>query len=244
MPLGWIAVCSTLTGMLLSGARAPLAGLLAGGGRPAVLLPAKAPGRSCSARPSRRDSLAVFVFSAPGERLRARIFWATHEPLGGARPLLWRDTLPLAATHLLAGVGPENFVSEFPRYQSLELARAFPDFYHESPHNLLLDSLAGEGLLSTLVLLALLVMALKNGLSGGAGVRSRVIAAGSGGSDGCTPVHRADGTLVDVPVCGFGVADQSWGLRTAARAALAGGASIERCDRLPSPGCCVATGRP
>jgi O-antigen ligase len=89
---------------------------------------------------------AVFYLSPAGEHLRARVRWSSDEVPGGARPLLWRDSLKMAAVHPLTGFGPETFAAEFPRYQSVELARLAPDFYHESPHNVALDALVSEGI--------------------------------------------------------------------------------------------------
>jgi O-antigen ligase len=90
--------------------------------------------------------LLVFYFSPAGTRLRARVRWSVDEPLGGARPLLWRDSLRMAAVRPVTGFGPETFSGDLPRYQSTELSRLFPDFYHESPHNTALDALTSEGI--------------------------------------------------------------------------------------------------
>jgi O-antigen ligase len=89
--------------------------------------------------------LVVFYQSPAGERLRARVRWSSDEVPGGGRPLLWRDAIKMAASHPLLGFGPETFPAEFPKYQSVDLARLVPDFYHESPHNLALDALTSEG---------------------------------------------------------------------------------------------------
>jgi O-antigen ligase len=97
---------------------------------------------------------AIFVafYIAPaGTRLRARVRWSSDEPVGGARPLLWRDTLRMAAAKPWMGFGPETFAAEFPRYQSVELAQLLPDFYHESPHNIALDALTSEGIPGLLI---------------------------------------------------------------------------------------------
>ena len=91
-------------------------------------------------------AFALFYISPSGEQLRARVRWASDEVPGGSRPLLWRDSLKMAAVHPLTGFGPETFSAEFPRYQSVELARVVPDFYHESPHNVALDALTSEGI--------------------------------------------------------------------------------------------------
>src|SRR6185312_878827 len=89
---------------------------------------------------------AMFYVSPAGTRLRARVRWSSDEPTGGARPLLWRDSLAMVAARPFTGFGPETFAAEFPRFQSVGLARLLPDFYHESPHNVALDALTGEGI--------------------------------------------------------------------------------------------------
>jgi len=98
---------------------------------------------------------AIFFVSPAGEKLRARVHWSLEDARGGARLLLWRDSLQMAAHRPLAGFGPESFATEFPRFQSAELARAYPDFYHESPHNIFLDKLTSEGLPGLAALLGL-----------------------------------------------------------------------------------------
>ncbi len=90
--------------------------------------------------------LIAFYFSPAGTRMRARVQWSASEPLGGARPLLWRDSLRMVIDRPLTGFGPETFAAEFPRYQSTELARLLPSFYQESPHNTALDALTSEGI--------------------------------------------------------------------------------------------------
>jgi hypothetical protein len=61
----------------------------------------------------------------------------------------------------LLGHGPEVFIPDFPRYESETLARAYPDFVHESPHNLFLDALISQGLPGLLMLAALLIQGLR-----------------------------------------------------------------------------------
>jgi tetratricopeptide (TPR) repeat protein len=60
----------------------------------------------------------------------------------------------MALTQPVLGYGPETFVTEFPRLQSIELARAYPDFYHESPHNVFIDAAVGQGIPGLLLMLA------------------------------------------------------------------------------------------
>jgi O-antigen ligase len=96
---------------------------------------------------------AIFFLSPAGTKLRARVHWSTEDVWGGARLLLWRDSLRMARHHPLLGFGPETFATEFPRYESADLARSYPDFYHESPHNIFLDALATRGAAGLLLLL-------------------------------------------------------------------------------------------
>jgi O-antigen ligase len=168
----WSIASIAAIAIVLSGTRAALLGLA--GGVVALLI-------------SRtfRASVGLLVFSAAivaciallmstpaGLKLRARLHWSLDDARGGARLLLWRDTLRMASTHPVLGFGPETFATEFPRFASIDLARAYPDFYHESPHNVFLDAAAGQGLLSALLLAGLCGLALY------AAGRSRILAAG------------------------------------------------------------------
>ena len=98
-------------------------------------------------------AFVMFYQSPGGAQLRARVQWSGDEVPGGARPLLWRDALKMAAVHPFTGFGPETFAAEFPKYQSVDLARLVPDFYHESPHNVALDALTSEGVPGLLIAL-------------------------------------------------------------------------------------------
>jgi tetratricopeptide (TPR) repeat protein len=53
------------------------------------------------------------------------------------------------------GFGPETFSIHFPRYQSQDLARAYPGFFQESPHNIFIDALAGQGVPGVAILIGL-----------------------------------------------------------------------------------------
>jgi O-antigen ligase len=100
-------------------------------------------------------AIALFFFSPAGQLLRSRAHWYAEDPRGGARLLLWRDSLTLAWRHWLTGIGPETFSSEFPHVQSAALSRAYPDFYHESAHNILLDALTAQGVVGLLALVGI-----------------------------------------------------------------------------------------
>ncbi|HTC35875.1 MAG TPA: O-antigen ligase family protein [Bryobacteraceae bacterium] len=141
--------------ILLNGTRAALLGVAVG---VVVLLIARqrrigvragVAGLACA------GALALFFFSPAGLKLRARLHWSLEDARGGARLLLWRDSLLMSEQRPLAGYGPEMFATEFPRFESAELAAAYPDFYHESPHNMFLDALTTQGMGGLLVLAAL-----------------------------------------------------------------------------------------
>jgi len=144
--LGAVAAIAGSAAIVLSGTRGALLGLAAG----AVSLwiwrrPRLTRKHSMVAALVCAASLA-FYFSAAGLKLRARGQWELEDLRGGARLWLWRDSLGMARERLLLGFGPETFGLEFPRYQSVELSQAYPDFYHESPHNIFLDALVSEGM--------------------------------------------------------------------------------------------------
>ncbi len=98
-------------------------------------------------------AVTLLFFSPAGLKLRARLHWSLEDARGGARLMLWRDSLHMSAPRPLAGFGPETFGTEFPRFESLELASRYPDFHHESPHNIFLDALTAQGTLGLLALL-------------------------------------------------------------------------------------------
>jgi O-antigen ligase len=158
--------------ILLSGTRAAILGLVAG----AILVLIRRSGAprglksAVLAATIAVAALAIFYVSAPGAKLRARVHWSSEDSLGGARLPLWRDTLRMAAHHPILGYGPETFSREFLQAESLDLERAFPDFYHESPHNIFLDALVSKGIvgLIPLIVIAALALARARGPMGGA----------------------------------------------------------------------------
>jgi hypothetical protein len=87
----------------------------------------------------------------------------------------------MAAARPWTGFGPETFGAEFPRYQSVELSRLLPAFYHESPHNTLLDALVSEGIPGALLAFAWVLL-------GG-------LAVASGGTQRSTPRAALAGAL-------------------------------------------------
>jgi O-antigen ligase len=95
---------------------------------------------------------AGLILLTPRARdLRERVRQWTEDP-GGTRLPVWKDTLGLIAARAILGNGPETFVVVFPRYQSESLSRRYPDFQHESPHNIFLDTAVSQGLAGLVVL--------------------------------------------------------------------------------------------
>ena len=164
---GLCAAVLTAGAIVLSGTRGALAGLIVGGLFLLVRVRPRHPRRLAAAAAGTVVLAALFYVSPAGAALRSRVHWATDDKWGGARLLLWRDSLHLAAAHVVIGAGPETFPVEFPQYQSVELAHAYPDFYYESPHNILLDALVGQGLVGAAILVALIALGLWAGFEAG-----------------------------------------------------------------------------
>lgn len=157
-----VSMLSTIA-IVLSGTRSALLGLLTGATVWAILNRPRIRGRAMGIGAAAIGLAAIFFLSPAGGRLRARVHWSTEDAWGGARPLLWRDSLRMAAARPLAGFGPETFATEFPRFESVALARAYPDFYHESPHNIFLDAFTTRGVVGLLLLLGLCGLAIWRG---------------------------------------------------------------------------------
>src|SRR5205085_2453942 len=123
----WLGAASVMLGataMILCGSRGALLGLVAGACL--MLYFRRVPLRTLAlALGVIAVTTGIFYVSPAGARLRARAFWISEDPTGGARPLLWRDSLKMAAERPLLGYGPDTFIAEFPRFQSRELSRAY-----------------------------------------------------------------------------------------------------------------------
>ena len=157
----WVPISLAVFAILLSGTRAAILGLIAGAALVAIRQTAGFSPRKASALLiAGIAALAIFYVSPPGAKLRARVHWSGEDSLGGARLPLWRDTLLMAAHRPILGYGPETFSREFLKSESLDLERAYPDFYHESPHNIFLDALVSKGILGLIPLFAIAALAL------------------------------------------------------------------------------------
>jgi putative inorganic carbon (hco3(-)) transporter len=160
--LGWAATLLGAAAILLSGSRGAALGLLIG---VAVLaVSRRTPWRKLAGVGALAVlALGLFYVSPAALLLRARAHWIGEEPLGGARFLLWQDSIRMATARPWTGFGPDNFAADFPRFESAALARAYPDFYHESPHNIWLDTLTGNGLAALGMQLAAAALAVAAG---------------------------------------------------------------------------------
>jgi O-antigen ligase len=156
--LGYAAAGLCWTAMVLTGTRAALAGLAAGLLALLFRRGFRIPKRALAAAAATVVAAGAFYFSPIGWNLRSRTRWFVEDPWGGARPLLWRDSVRMASDHLAIGHGPETFQGAFPRYESAELARKYPDFSHESAHNVFLEVLVAQGIPGMFCLMALCVI--------------------------------------------------------------------------------------
>ena len=153
-----ISLAAGCTAILLSGTRAALIGLLAGAVFLVLWRGLRVTRSAAVAAGLVVVALAAFYWSPAGGKLRARVHWSREDTAGGARLLLWRDSLRMAASRWPLGYGPDTFIASFARWQSADLARAYPDFYHESPHNIFLDVLVAQGVPGLLFLAALPIL--------------------------------------------------------------------------------------
>jgi len=152
--VGAVAGVLGTAAVILTGTRAAMLGLAAGSIFLAWWVRPRIRARELALGAVAAAALAGFYFSPAGQLLRSRTRWVLEDPTGGGRLLLWRDSLRMAATRWPIGLGPETFSLRFPQYQSAELARAHPDSYQESPHNIFIHALASEGLAGLAILMS------------------------------------------------------------------------------------------
>ncbi len=184
--LGAAASVLGVVALLLTGTRAALLGLAFGAVFLAYWVRPRIRGREIAAGLVAVAALAGFYFSPAGQMLRSRTRWFIEDPSGGARPLLWRDSIRMARSRWTLGFGPETFSIDFPRYQSAELARAYPGFYQESPHNIFIDALMSQGVPGLAVLLGVTVL----GFFAATKVSERKLAAALGAALAATLVSQ------------------------------------------------------
>jgi O-antigen ligase len=145
----WVARASALLSvcaMVLTGTRAAYLGLLAGAAALVVCRGFHLPRRLMIVLAITALVGMVFYSSPAGWQLHSRKRWFVEDPWGGARLYLWRDSARMGAARLAVGHGPEAFGAAFPSYESRDLAAVYPDFAHESPHNMFLDTFVAQGI--------------------------------------------------------------------------------------------------
>ncbi len=151
LPLARITALLSAIAIILSGTRSALLGLVVG----AIIARPRINRKAILTLAAAVACLAALYISPAGAKLRARVHWSLDDVRGGARLLLWKDSLHMAMQHPVLGSGPETFTAQFPPFESVALAHAYPDFYHESPHNMFLDALTSRGIPGVLALLAM-----------------------------------------------------------------------------------------
>jgi len=152
--IGAVAAALTAFCTVLTGTRAALLAIALGGIVWLFLARPRVRSRHFIAISAAAIVFTAFLLTPLGARLRNRVNWSLHEPTGGGRPLLWRDSLGMAASRPLTGYGPETFSAAFGSFESEDLARLLPDFHYESPHNVALDALTSGGIPALLIALA------------------------------------------------------------------------------------------
>jgi hypothetical protein len=151
--------------LLLTGTRSAVLGLMVGGllfgsiearriGKKRMLAYTAVCALACAA------FISLLAFSPAGKSFRIRLAQWVQDSAGGTRLMVWRDCWPLIANHWFAGIGPETFAGEFRRLQSLQLSRAYPDRYHEDPHNLMIGTAVSQGVVGLALLCGLIALGL------------------------------------------------------------------------------------
>lgn len=177
---GWASAAAATVAILLSGTRAALAGLVAAAPVLLLHLRLKVTRRALAVATAGAALLVAFFLSPAGAKLRNRVLWALEEPPGGARLLVWRDTLGMTRAYWLHGAGLEVYPAIFPQFQSVELSRQYSDFYHESPHNVFLDALISQGVPGLAILVLLTALALRTAWRGRRDPSSPALPLGAG----------------------------------------------------------------
>lgn len=158
-------LCIAAAALVLTGTRSAILGLIAG----AVLLALieeRRIGKRRMLAYAAASVIAVAAFlsllalSPAGRSFRIRLTQWVQDSKGGTRLLVWRDSWPLIRDHWLIGIGPEAFAGEFRKIQSLQLSRAYPDHYHEDPHNLIIGAAVSQGVTGFALLSGLIALGL------------------------------------------------------------------------------------
>lgn len=81
------------------------------------------------------------------------------EKVGNTRTYIWSRTVPMIMSHFAVGVGPDNFVKEFPQNDVLGKLVAYgtPRMVVDKPHNWFMQIAANTGVIGVIAVLALLL---------------------------------------------------------------------------------------
>jgi len=161
----------SLAALVLTGTRSAVLGLAAGGVLAAYVEARRAGGRrimvyAAAGAAAVVGAVALFAVSPAGQSVRIRLAQWVQDIKGGPRAMVWRDSGRLILEHWMTGIGPEEFAGEFRKVQSLELSRAYPETYHEDPHNMLVGCAVSQGLAGLGLMAAWIVLGLGWGYQG------------------------------------------------------------------------------
>lgn len=109
-------------------------------------------------------TIAVFIFvilSQIQSPVAKRFDQIQKDLWGGTRLYIWADSIDLLRDLPMFGYGQESFQRTYPKVQSRETARRWPDTMHESTHNYLLDMLLSKGIPGFCLALCFPVVALR-----------------------------------------------------------------------------------
>ena len=95
-----------------------------------------------------------FVLRFAGGAAASRTDEVVSRARRAGRGCICGATRSAACAALVERHGAGDLLSEFPKVQSRELSRAFPEFYNESAHNMFLDAGTAQGLPGLLILMA------------------------------------------------------------------------------------------
>jgi O-antigen ligase len=160
-----LAVASlSLLALLQTGSRSAILGVAAGTALLAVRrLQLRRVAGVCAA--GLAVGLLAATVTAAAHALPQTVSRWRDDPGGGPRLRLWQESLSLIASHPWIGGGPETFAGNFRAVQSSGLSSAYPDYYSESPHNLILEVACGQGLLGIAALGLLFGAAICSGVA-------------------------------------------------------------------------------
>ena len=106
--LGMLAAALGSAAVALSGTRAAIVGLAVGAAFLIAIMRPRITRAHVAIAGLAITAMAGFYISPAGQKLRSRTRWYIEDPRGGARLLLWRDSLRMAAARPLSRVGTGN----------------------------------------------------------------------------------------------------------------------------------------